>query len=62
MKYTTLDHNYYYFIIKTSSLPTKPTKKKNLRIHTTLPIYPRFRGARRAMPRSITVTRTEIPE
>lgn len=28
MKYTTLDHNYYYFIIKTSSLPTKPTKKK----------------------------------
>lgn len=61
MKYTTLDHNYYYFIIKTSSLPNQP-KKKNLRIHTTLPIYPRFRGARRAVPRSITVTRTEIPE
>lgn len=27
MKYTTLDHNYYYFIIKTSSLPNQPKKK-----------------------------------
>lgn len=28
MKYTTLDHNCYYFIIKTSSLPTKSTNQK----------------------------------
>lgn len=39
MKYTTLDHNYYYFIIKTSSLPNHPKKKKSTNSHnvTNLP-------------------------